>query len=321
MNIETVVRQSCISRGFAALGTVNSIAIYGCFENRLLDEAARRVTKIEEKMSAYDPKSEISLLNRNAGLRPVTVSAETFRLLKLARDLGKLSGGAFDITIHPLVKLWGINKKPGFVPAARDIERARKLVDHNDLMLDESKHTAYLKRPGQAADLGGIAKGYAADEVKRLLAEGGVKSAIINLGGNVVAVGSRPDGRPWRIGVQNPASVRGESLGTLFVTDRTVVTSGSNERFFISGGKRYHHLIDPRTGAPAQSGLLSVTAVGESSAEADALTTAAFVLGLEKGRGLLEKRGVNAVFATDDYKIYLTRGLLDKFAANETADF
>jgi thiamine biosynthesis lipoprotein len=317
MNMETAVKQSCISREFTALGTMNSIVIYDCFENQLLDEAVKRVAQIDGKMSAFNSESEVSILNRDAGRKSVVISEETFLLLKLAKEFGKLSGGAFDITIHPLVELWGINKKLDFIPEKPEIDKVLRLVDYNDLVLDELKHTAYLKKAGQAVDLGGIAKGYAADEVKRLLMEGGVKSALINLGGNIMTIGGRTDGGPWQIGVQNPASVRGEYLGTLAITDRTVVTSGSNEQLFIKDGRRYHHILDPRTGAPSQSGLQSVTVIGKSSVEADALTTAIFVLGMEKGMELLEKHKADAVFATNDYRVYLTRGLVNQFVMNE----
>lgn len=317
MTVETAVRQNCISREFLGLGTINSIQIYGCFENHLLDEAVRRVSEIDDEMSAYNPESEIALLNREAGQNLVAVSEGTFFLLKLAKKIGKLSGGAFDITIRPLVELWGINRKPGFIPKQPEIDKARKLVNNTDLILDEAKYTAYLNKPGQAVDLGGIAKGYAADEVKHLLVEGGVKSALINLGGNIVTIGSRPGGGPWRIGVQNPASVRGEYLGTLAVTDKTVVTSGSNEQFFVKDGSRYHHILDPRTGRPAQSGLLSVTVVGVSSEAADALTTAVLVLGIEKGMALLKAQSVEAVFATEDGNIYLTEGLVGQFTIHK----
>jgi thiamine biosynthesis lipoprotein len=313
MQVETAARRGRISREFGGLGTISQIHLYGLADPRLLDKAVGRVLEIDQKMSAFNPASEISALNRNAGRKPVRVSRETFLLLKQAREFGALSAGAFDPTVRPLVALWGINKKPDFIPAEEAIGRALKLVDFRGLELDEAECTARLGKDGQAADLGGIAKGYAADEVRRILAEGGAKSAVINLGGNIVTLGSRPDGSPWRIGVQNPASVRGTALGTLSVKDRSVVTSGSNERFFIREGVRYHHILDPRTGMPARSGLLSVTAVGESSMEADALSTAAFVLGMEKGTALLKKRRLEAVFATDDGKVYVTEGLARQF--------
>lgn len=307
------------TKQFSGLGTMNFIQAFGNFDSGLLDRAAARVAEIEAKMSAFRAESEITALRQNAGRKPVTVSDETFRLLKRAKEYAAISHGAFDITVRPLVELWGIGKKQSFVPEIQAIKRALALVGDDGLVLDDAKATAFLKKAGQAVDLGSIAKGYAADEVKRLLVNGGVESAMINLGGNILALGSRPDGGPWRIGVQNPAAVRGEYLGTLKITDQTVVTSGSNERFFVKNGKRYHHILDIATGMPAQSGLMSVTVIGKDSAAADALATAVFVLGMEKGGELLRRQGAQAVFATDDYKIYGTEGMASCFTANSSA--
>lgn len=213
MHNETAAVQSGIRRVFSGLGTMNHIQVFNCFKNQLLDKAVRRGSEIDGKMSAFDPASEIFRLNQATGRKPVAVSEETFLLLKRAKEFAELSGGAFDMTVRPLVTLWGIGRKLDFISGQPEIENARKLVNHDDLILNESKCTAYLKKAGQAVDLGGIAKGYAADEVKRLLTEGGVPSALIDLGGNIVAVGSRPDGEPWRIGIQNP-------IGQLLVQTR-----------------------------------------------------------------------------------------------------
>lgn len=315
MTVATGVRQESARCSFYALGTWNEIQICGGFDHRLLENAARRVMEIDGRMSAFRPSGDIARLSRGAGHAPAVMHPDTFRLLQTAKTLSEQSGGAFDITVRPLVELWGIGKKPGFIPEREEIARTSRLVDFRDLILDPDSCTAFLKRPGQKADLGGIAKGYAADEVRRILAGGGVKSALINLGGNIVTLGSRPDGGPWRIGVQNPAAVRGEFLGTLPSAGRSIVTSGSNEQFFIKNGVRYHHILDPRTGAPAQSGLLSVTVAAAGSLEADALSTAAFVLGIGKGTKLLEKWKAEAVFATAGGRIYLTKGLVHPFAA------
>jgi thiamine biosynthesis lipoprotein len=173
-----------------------------------------------------------------------------------------------------------------------------------------------LKKTGQSLDLGGIAKGYAADEVRHILTKNGVKSAMINLGGNIVAIGRRPDGKPWQIGIQNPLQPTGIYLGVISAEDKTVVTSGCNERFFMKDGVRYHHIIDPRTGKPAQSGLLSVTAVCKNSAEADALTTALFILGQEKGLKLLKKFKAEAIFVKEDLSVFATPGLAKCFEKN-----
>ncbi len=299
---------------FSALGTINYIKICGGREpKKILQEAEGRILEIEKRMSAFLPDSDVSKLRRNAGNGFVKISEETFRLLKTAVEFGKLTDGAFDITVRPLVELWGIGKKGTFIPSPEEIRQALRMVSYKDVELDEGSFSAALKHPGQSVDLGSIAKGYAADEVKRILLENGIQSAMVNLGGNVMAVGSRPDGQPWKIGIQNPLAPTGEFLGVLSVTDKTVVTSGSNERFFIKDGVRYHHILDPRTGAPAQSSLLSVTAVCESSTHADALTTALFLRGPEKSAPLRKETGAEAIFIDQNLSVTATFGLKNNF--------
>ena len=172
-------------------------------------------------------------------------------------------------------------------------------------------------------DLGGIAKGYAGDEAIKIYKKYGIKSAYINLGGNVVVLGTKPDGKPWRIGVQNPRAENGFYIGIVEVADKAVVTSGDYERFFEENGKRYHHILDPKTGRPADSGLISSTIVTDVSMDADALSTAAFVLGLEKGRALVESlEGVEAIFVTKDKEVYVTDGLRNSFTfSDESKEF
>jgi thiamine biosynthesis lipoprotein len=302
-----------ISREFPALGTINGIYIYGSGRAETLDEAQQRVTFLESRLSVFREGSDIWRLNRAAGKKPVEVSGETLALLKAAKEYGRLSSGAFAATIRPLTALWNVTRPGAEVPDAEAIDDTKELVRDDDLMLDEASSTAFLKRPGQSVDLGGIAKGYIADEVKKIIDKNGVRSAIIDLGGNIVAVGTRPDGGPWQIGIQNPADVRGSYIGSVCVSDETVVTSGVNERFFMKDGVCYHHIIDPRSGYPASSGLLSVTIVERSSMDADALTTAVFVLGIEKGAELLKSQHADAVFTTNEHKIFVTEGMKDRF--------
>jgi thiamine biosynthesis lipoprotein len=304
-----------MSRQFGALGTLNSIEVFDCTKSKLLDSAFNRVIEIDNRMSAFKHSSDISRLNDHAGREPTALHTETVKLLCMAKAFSVLSGGAFDITVRPLVEMWGIGKKINFIPDSNEIEKIKGLVDYRSVEIDKKNSKAFVKEQGQAVDLGGIAKGYAADEVKRILAQGGVTSALINLGGNIIALGSRPDKKPWRIGIQNPAAATGDYLGILSLTDKTVVTSGSNERFFVKDGVCYHHILDPHTGAPAQSGLLSVTVVSSGcSAQADALTTALFVLGAERGIKLLKRFNADAIFITDDFRVHVTGGLLKAFA-------
>lgn len=311
METHQPVRNATTCR-FYSLGTMNEIEIFEPSKH-ILALAEKRVREINDHMSVFQPESDIARLNRMAGRRAVTLSRDTWELLALSKIICKESKGVFDITVRPLTALWAIETNKNQVPDGPDVLRARKLVDSRKLVCDAKNTQAYLKKAGQAVDLGGIAKGFAADEVKRILVENGVRSAIINLGGNVVVVGKRPDGQPWNIGIQNPAAPRGEFLGMLSVSDCAVVTSGNNERFFIKNGVRFHHILDPRTGWPAQSELLSVTVVCQNSVLADALSTALYVGGMQK-LPLLQQYGAEAVFATEKGELFATEGLSDQFS-------
>ncbi|MBW7573216.1 FAD:protein FMN transferase [Caproiciproducens faecalis] len=313
MMLKKARMDKAIDKVFFALGTINYIKIFDFAKEDAIEKAIDRVTEIDNRMSAFKTESDLSKLSRNSGERFQNIHKDTFQLIRKAVEFSDLSNGAFDITIRPLVELWGINKKGSFVPSEIEIQEALRLVDYQDIQLDSESLSAALKNQGQALDLGGIAKGYAADEVKRILVENGIQSAMVNLGGNVITIGSRPDGQPWQVGIQNPIAPTGNYLGVLSITDKTVVTSGSNERFFIKDGIHYHHILDPRTGKPVQNSLLSVTAVCTCSTDADALTTALFILGPEKSMPLLQKFRAEAIFVTDDLTVTVTNGLIRHF--------
>ncbi len=284
---------------FYALGTENSITTEDDYAD-VPDMIIRRVGEIENKMSAFKTHSEISIIAANAGKRPVAVSDEVYAILDEALEISRASCGAFDITVRPLTKLWDFGHGKSAIPNASALEDANSLVGYKDLVLDSKNKTAFLKKSGAKIDLGGIAKGYAADEAKRLLTENGINSALINFGGNVVTVGNSFKGSPWKIGIQNPLSLRGQSVLTIELSDKTVVTSAVNERFFLKNGRRYHHILNPLTGQPAASGLLSVSVIADRSMLADALSTAAFVLGAREGIKLIRSYGAEAIFITEN---------------------
>lgn len=291
---------------FYALGTENSITVEEEYSTEALLRVIERVFEIEEKMSAFKDTSEISKITSNAGVCPVTVSEDVFSVLEKALEVSQASNGAFDITVSPLTKLWNFGNGRDSVPEAAKIEAVKGFVGHQNLVLEPKGKTAFLSKSGCAVDLGGIAKGYAANEAKRILLEHGIKNALINFGGNIMAVGNSFEGTPWKIGIQNPLSERGHAVLTIDVSDKAVVSSAVNERFFIKGGKRYHHIISPETGYPAQSGLLSVTIIDECSMLADALSTAVFVLGAVEGMKLIRRYNCNAVFITESGDILST---------------
>jgi thiamine biosynthesis lipoprotein len=228
----------------------------------------------------------VSLINGRAGLEDVRVSGELLSLLVQAVEVSRETGGAFDVTVGPLVALWQFDVG-GKVPAPEDLELALGLVDYRGLDLDVKESTVGLAAGGMKIDLGGIGKGFAVDRAANLLLEEGVENAIIDAGGDLRLLGSRPGKDFWRIGIRHPRDPA-RLLVSLDLADRAVVTSGDYERFFMAGGKRYHHLLDPATGLPAE-GCQSVTVVAGDTASADAYATAAFVLGPRRGLELLRR--------------------------------
>jgi FAD:protein FMN transferase len=300
-------------RVFKALGTVNSISVPAIADNEGVYAAVKRVMDIDDMMSAFKPDSEIYRINESAGMDFVEVSEGTMQLLKRSRYFSEISEGAFDITAAPLVNLWGIGKKSRYIPEEDKIRQAKSLVGYRGMILDEANRRVMLARRGQSVGLGGIAKGYAADEVRRVLREHGIKNALINLGGNIWAMGKRNADEPWRIGVQDPLEPTGNAMGHLLIENETVVTSGSYEQCFFKNGVRFHHILDPRSGRPAATGLLSVTVIGNCSMDMDALTTAVFVLGLTKGMRLLRRLDVRAIFVDTAREVFVTNCLQDSF--------
>ncbi|MCB2293723.1 FAD:protein FMN transferase [Clostridium algoriphilum] len=296
------------------MGTIVQFKVYGKNAEKATQAAVKEVSNIEKKMSVNIKTSEISKLNAKAGVSGEKLSTDTYSVIEKSVQYSKLTGGALDATIEPIVSLWGIGTDKERLPSKKEIDEKLKFVNYNDIILDKKNSTVKLKRMNQAIDLGAIAKGYTADEVKKVLLNNKISSAIINLGGNVYALGNKPDGTSWNIGVQNPLSTRGEYLGSISATDKSIVTSGNYERFFIKDGIRYHHIFDPKSGYPANKGLISTTIVSDKSIDGDALSTSTYILGLDKGLKLVESmKGVEAIFITNDKKIYVTPGLKDNF--------
>jgi thiamine biosynthesis lipoprotein len=299
---------------FCALGTINSIKIFDKSDIphlNILKKCLEKVLRIDNIMSAFKPKSDVSRINSNAGRRLVKINLETLCVIKRSIDFCKMSDGAFDITIRPLVELWGIGKKSNFIPSNDVIQLMLPFINYNDIIIDEKNRKVGLKKIGQAIDLGSIAKGFAADEAKHILLLNNIESAIINFGGNIVLVGKKPDENSWCVGIQNPLDITGKYIGTITAVNKTVVTSGCNEQFFIKDGKTYHHLLCPKNGYPVQNGLLSVTVIAQSSMDADALSTALFISNSYKCKKCLleymDNMDIQAIFVTEDKHVYLTR--------------
>lgn len=289
--------------------TVITIEAWGA-TREILDHCEEMCESYEQLFSPTIETSEISQINR-AGGRPVEVSEETADLIRLGVSYGDLSGGKFDITIASASELWTFqDNEEKVLPDPDALAEAVTHIDYHNVTVEGN--TVILSDPEAKIDLGGIAKGYIADRLKEYLESEGIEHALINLGGNMVAVGGRYDGADFQIGLQKPFSPDGTSIAVLSVSDQSVVSSGNYERYFEKDGTIYHHILDPETGQPIQNGLYQVTIISDRSVDGDALSTTCFALGLEKGMELIESmEGVEAVFITEDYEIHTTSPDLD----------
>ena len=285
--------------------TVITITLYDSKDEEILNTCFEYCKEFENLVSRTIKTSDVAKINLANG-QPVKVSDTTIELLKRGIEFGKLTDGAFDITIAPLMELWDIKNNPGNIPSEADIADALSHVNYKNIIIEEN--TVTLTDPKSAIDLGGIAKGYMADQLKEYLLSEGVTSAIINLGGNVLTVGEKPDGTAFNIGIQKPFAEQNATITSVSVKDSSVVTSGSYERYFEVNDAIYHHIINTETGYPCNTGLHSVTILSEESVDGDALSTACFVLGLEEGQKLVESLDdIDVIFVTDNYEIIDTR--------------
>lgn len=295
-----------LERTFFAMDTVMTLRLDGGGDQALLDACEERVKGLESLLSVTDEGSEVYALN-HAGR--AALSPDTGAVLSGALELCTRTGGALDISIYPVLRAWGFTTGEYAVPGEDAVAALLPLVDYGRVALDGD--AARLPK-GMEIDLGSVAKGYAGDRLCELLRENGVTSALLDLGGNIQAVGAKPDGSPWRIGVRDPA---GEgNIGVVTVEGQAVVTSGGYERYFERDGVRYWHILDPKTGSPARSGLASVTVVGDSGLLCDGLSTALFVMGRE---GALEhwrsRRDFEAILVSEDGSVTVTEGLEGRF--------
>jgi FAD:protein FMN transferase len=295
------------------MGTIVTQSIYGNAAKKAGVEASGRIKELESILSFHIQTGDLARLNSNAGKKEIPLRKETISLLKKSLHYSDITGGSFNILVGPLVKRWNVTAVDADVPSADEIQKLLPLIHYKDLIVDETKSTARLRKKGQMADLGGIAKGYASDEVIAIYKKNGIRKAIIDIGGNIGLLGSSPDGKPWRVGIQSPGKERGIYACVLSLTDCSLSTSGAYERFFEKNGKIYHHIINPSTGYPADSGLLSASIIAPMSVDSDALSKI-FVMGAEKGIALIKTiSDTGAVLITKDKRIIITENLRNKF--------
>ena len=303
-----------IIKDFYVLGTLIQLKVFGENAKVAINESIKRLLEIDDKMSVFKEDSEVAAINRNAGGEYQGVSEDTYYVVETSLKYSNMSQGAFNPTIRPLVDAWGFGRENQRVPSKNEIEKAMKLVNYNDISIDKVEKAVRLNKKNQAIDLGAVAKGFAADEVRDILMANKIKSAIVDLGGNIFALGNKQNGMAWNIGIQDPLAACGEYVGIISVSNKSVVTSGNYERFFEVNGKRYHHILDSRTGYPSENGVISATIISDNSIDGDALTTCAYVMGLEMGYELIESLdGADAIFITEDKKVFTTSGIKSNF--------
>ena len=298
-----------------AMGTVVEITLMGESEESAQKAALRafqEIKRIEHLMSPWIESSDVSRINRSAGNDGVKVSPETIEVIKRAQEVSKVSGGGFDITVGPLVQLWRKAREKGMPPEMEEVKENLSLVNFRNLKIHYGGKVS-LRRKGMNIDLGGIAKGYAADRAFELLKGLGYRNLLVNAGGDLRVGGSKPDG-PWSIGVQHPRDPE-KIMARIFVSDTALATSGDYEKFFIHQGKRYHHILNPKNGFPAE-GCQSVTVLHKEGTTADALATAIFVLGPEKGYSLCQRlEGVDCLIVDRDGKTIFPPSLKDRLSS------
>ena len=297
---------------FFAMDTVMDFTIYG--ESGLIDQSESLITSLESLVSVTDTGSELYAINQTGS---GTLTGKASSLMEQALEICRRTDGALDLSIYPIVRAWGFTTGSYQVPDEAEIQALLPLVDYRKIQYDAATGTVTVTLPeGMEIDLGSVAKGYAGQLAAQMLREHGVQSALLNLGGNVQTVGTKPDGSPWQIGIKDPQGE--DAMMVLSVEDQAVVTSGGYERYFEQDGQTYWHIMDPSTGHPADSGLISVTIVGDEGVVCDGLSTALFVMGLEKAADLWAQSGdFEAVFVTASGEVYITEGLRDRFALTE----
>lgn len=303
-------QKRAVTRQLFAMDTLMEFTAYGRNAETAVEAAMQEVRRLDALLSAENPDSEVSRLNREAG---GAVSDAAAAILRTALETWEETDGLFDCTVYPLVRLWGFPTGEYRVSAEAEIEEVLPLADSSRLQFDgETLRMAQ----GQAIDFGGIGKGYAAARVMDIFRRHGVSFGMVSLGGNIQVLGKKPDGTPWRIGIRDPEGAG--YFAVLLLEDKAAVTSGGYERYFEAEGETYIHILDPRTGRPGSSDLLSVTVVSEDGARADALSTALFLMGLQDAVSFWQNHGgYDMILITEDRQVFITEGLEGGFETSE----
>ena len=302
-----------VSKDIFAMDTYMTVTAYGKNAENGVNKAVDEINRLETVLSAEKQESDIYKLNETGS---GTLSTDTKNIVSKALEINKTTNGAFDISIYPLMVKWGFTTQKYNVPSKNEISKLLKDVDSSKIIFDEKSGNIKLKE-NMKIDLGGIAKGYTSNRVMQIFKECGVKSGLVSLGGNVQALGTKTDGTAWQIAIENPDK-SSDYIGVVSVKDKAVITSGGYERYFEKNGKTYHHILDPETGYPVESGLKSVTIVSDDGTLADALSTSLFVMGKEKALDYWRehKNEFDTVLVEDNGDITITGGLEKIFKSN-----
>jgi len=295
-----------------ALYTVVTVTIYSDSRqkaNTAIDSAFKELDGLGRLLNFYSEDSEVSMINRYSGIKPVKVSKETLEVIDKALSISRSTDGAFDITIGAIVKLWDFEKQ--ILPDDKLIKEKLKLVGYKSVIVDKERSTVFLQKKGMQIDLGGIEKGYATDRAVNVLKQNGITAGIIAVGGEVKPFGIKPDGEPWRVGIKNPNRKGKEDdvFAVVTLTGKAISTSGGYEKFFIKDGKWYHHILNPATGYPAYE-CQSVSVIANDAP--DGFPTGIFVLGPQKGMQVLKKLGLDGVIVDKNGEAFVTEGIKDK---------
>lgn len=311
--------ESPITKSTFLLNTIITISIYDSTDENIIQDAFDLIRHYEQIYSRTSENSELYKLNARTLPETngnYTVSNELADILEKAYYYSDLTDGAFDLAIEPISSLWDFTSETPVVPDSKIIAEKLPAVNYHNVHIKGNQVSFDLEETG--IDLGAIAKGYIADRVKEFLLEKGVKSAMINLGGNVLCVGEKPDGTAFNIGIQKPFGSRNETAAVMEIKDWSVVSSGIYERCFTVDGTFYHHILDSKTGYPTENNLIAVTIISKESVVGDGLSTSVFALGLEKGMELIDSlKDVYAVFITDDYELHYSKGFADNITVND----
>ena len=296
------------------MDTAMRVTAYGDRAKEAVQAAEEEIKRLDALFSVGNASGDIARLNENAS---AVVSGETCELINRSKELYNSTGGALNIAVYPLMEAWGFTSGEYRVPEQKEIDAMLTCMDVDEISCDENTGEVILPE-GMGIDLGAIAKGYTSARLMDVFVSYDIASAIVSLGGNVQALGNKPDGTKWRVAVEDPFSEEGDSYaGILEITDQAVITSGAYERYFEQDGKRYHHIIAPATGYPAENGLASVTVVSQDGALADALSTALFVMGKDKALAYWKEHAdeFNVILIEDNKDMTITEGLQDCFSS------